>query len=141
MTLPEIDYIFVYGTLRKQIASSRHSLIAEYCDFFAPGSIHGQLYMIDHYPGATETEDRSGRVVGELFSTTSIEKVLELLDDYEECGPHLPQPHEYRRKKLPVTLADSRVINAWVYLYNLDTTKLQRIASGDYADYLRLKER
>lgn len=128
------DYIFVYGTLRKELHPNRHELIAGYCDFVCKGTFKGQLYEINGYPGAIESLTDPDQVVGELYQTHSIEMVLKILDDYEECSNTDPQPHEYFRKRLPIQTLHHQSLMAWVYIYNRSVTQRTRIISGDYQD-------
>ncbi|MDO9105033.1 MAG: gamma-glutamylcyclotransferase family protein [Methylovulum sp.] len=128
--LPDV-FIFVYGSLRRSAQATRHELLAgaSYC---ADGYLYGKLYRVDDgYPGAVESTRQEDKVFGELYRIAD-NSVLARLDDYEECGETQAGPHEYLRKRLPIQLGDGTSIVAWVYLYNRDTTGLQRIMSGDF---------
>jgi gamma-glutamylcyclotransferase (GGCT)/AIG2-like uncharacterized protein YtfP len=129
------EFIFVYGTLRKKIASNMHHVLANHCEYFSDGTMHGTLYEVSGYPGAIESTEANDKVFGELYKMLDRKLVLARLDEYEECSDCFPMPHEYRRKQLSIELiggGDSVV--AWVYLYNHDVSKLQQIISGDYLD-------
>jgi gamma-glutamylcyclotransferase (GGCT)/AIG2-like uncharacterized protein YtfP len=39
----------------------------------------------------------------------------------------------------PVLLDDGGMVDAWVYFYNARIDRAERIASGDYLEYLRAK--
>ena len=127
----QVEFIFVYGTLRKKLASSMHRLMADHCEYYADGCMQGRLYEVDGYPGAVESADPDDKVFGELYRVTHSD-LLQLLDEYEECGDSFPEPREYIRKKLTVSLSDGGNVSAWVYLYNHETQGLERIESGDY---------
>ncbi len=60
--------------------------------------------------------------------------VLRLLDNYEGCGPDAEVPAEYRRLLQTVTMDSGPQVEAWVYVYNWPVDKLQRIASGRFAE-------
>jgi gamma-glutamylcyclotransferase (GGCT)/AIG2-like uncharacterized protein YtfP len=126
------EFIFVYGTLRKQMASDMHRILANHCEYFSDGVMNGALYEVCRYPGAIESRDANDKVFGELYKMLDRKRVLALLDEYEECGEWFPKPHEYSRKQLSIELSGGGLVVAWVYLYNHDVSKLQRIISGDY---------
>ena len=45
----------------------------------------------------------------------------------------------YARLVTPVTLDDGSVVDAWAYLYNAPLGRAERIASGDYLEYLKAR--
>jgi gamma-glutamylcyclotransferase (GGCT)/AIG2-like uncharacterized protein YtfP len=59
-------------------------------------------------------------------------RVLARLDDYEECSDRFPVPHEFSLKLLTIELTGGGSVVAWVYLYNLDVSKLLKIKTGNY---------
>jgi gamma-glutamylcyclotransferase (GGCT)/AIG2-like uncharacterized protein YtfP len=124
--------MFFYGTLRKQIASNMHHLIAGHCEFFSDGAMQGKLYEVCGYPGAIESSVANDKVFGELYKMLDRKGVLALLDEYEECSDSFLVPQEYSRKQLSIELSGGGSVVAWVYLYNHDISKLQQIISGDY---------
>lgn len=126
------EFIFVYGTLRKQIASTLYQVLASYCEYVSDGIMHGTLYEVCGYPGAIESSVVNDKVSGELYKMYDRKLALALLDDYEECTDRFPHPHEYSRKQLSIELIGGGSVVAWVYLYNHDVSKLQQILSGDY---------
>ncbi len=126
------EFIFVYGTLRKQMASSMHQILASHCEYFSNGVMQGTLYEVCGYPGAIESGDTNDKVNGELYKMNDSKLVLARLDEYEECSDRFPMPHEYSRKPLSIELSGGDSVVAWVYLYNHDVSKLQQILSGDY---------
>jgi gamma-glutamylcyclotransferase (GGCT)/AIG2-like uncharacterized protein YtfP len=124
------DYLFVYGTLRKDTA--RHDLLHKFCEYMCLGTLQGRLYHVAHYPGVILTHDSRQQVIGEVYRIKNNDLLLAELDDYEECSSSFCEPHEYVRSRQKITLADGDQINAWVYLYNRPITGLKLIASGDY---------
>jgi gamma-glutamylcyclotransferase (GGCT)/AIG2-like uncharacterized protein YtfP len=60
--------------------------------------------------------------------------MLHEFDMYEACGEGFPQPTEYQRQMLSVTLGDGSALDAWTYVYNWPVTKLPRIASGRFLE-------
>ena len=126
------EFIFVYGTLRKQMASDMYHVLATYCDYFSDGVMRGKLYEVCGYPGAIESGDANDKVSGELYKMHDPKLVLARLDDYEECSDRFPMPHEYSRKRLLIELGCGDSVVAWVYIYKHDVSKLRQILSGNY---------
>lgn len=126
------EFIFVYGTLRRATASKMHDVLARYAEYLAQGYMQGKLYEVSNYPGAVESDSSDERVVGEVYRILDRELLFTQLDEYEECSPKFPPPHEYVRKKLPIYLTGKQNILAWVYLFNHEVAHLQQIRSGDY---------
>ncbi len=131
------EYLFVYGTLRKDIVrAERPGILEEHGIYCGEGWLYGELYEIDHYPGAVISEENSHCVKGEIYSVLKGTRVWQVLDDYEECSDAYPEPREYRRVQQEIHMESGERVTAWVYLYNRDTEGLERIESGDYLEYL-----
>jgi gamma-glutamylcyclotransferase (GGCT)/AIG2-like uncharacterized protein YtfP len=131
-----MEFIFVYGTLRKTIAIGSYDVLARYSDYFADGYLQGKLYEVNGYPAAIESNNPQDKIYGELYKMADSRLVLPALDAYEECTPHDQEPHEYRRKQLTVSLCNGGNVIAWAYIFNHEVTDLTRIKSGDYLHYL-----
>lgn len=129
------QYLFVYGTLRRDPDDQTQHPFLDDCEYIGPAFIYGNLYEIDNYPGAVT--GRTAQIKGELYLLRAPEHTLSVLDIYEECATHFPQPHEYIRRQVLVDLPDGQSVSAWTYLYNRPTTGLQRILSGDYLHHLK----
>ncbi len=125
-------FLFVYGTLRRDIGSEMYHLLARYADFVGNAIYQGKLYKIDDYPGVVPSDDPSDIVHGEVYRLREPELVLSRLDQYEECGPGFPEPTEFIRAIQQVQLESGETISAWVYLYNGPTEHLDLILSGDF---------
>ena len=126
------DYLFVYGTLRRDSESEMYHLLARYGDFVGDATYQGKLYMVDYYPGVVPSDDPKDVVHGEAYKLTCSDIVPSRLDDYEECGSVFPEPNEYIRRNEMVKLNSGEVITAWVYIFNRSTEGLQLIQSGDF---------
>jgi gamma-glutamylcyclotransferase (GGCT)/AIG2-like uncharacterized protein YtfP len=126
------EFIFVYGTLRRACTGNMPGVLTRFTEYVAEGYMLGKLYEVAGYPGAVEAGGSDDRVHGEIYRILDNDLLFALLDAYEECSEQFPQPHEYVRKKRPISLSGNGGIVAWVYLYNLDVTSLPQIASGDY---------
>jgi gamma-glutamylcyclotransferase (GGCT)/AIG2-like uncharacterized protein YtfP len=131
------NYLFIYGTLRKEIAPSEfiHNLLDRYADFVDDGYVQGKLYDIGSYPGLIPSDNSEDKVAGEVFKLADSEEVLNTFDEYEGCSPRFPEPWEYVRKKVKVILKKGGIVNAWVYQYNLDISDKTLITSGDYLEF------
>ena len=126
------DRLFVYGTLRRGSGSATHEWLARRAELVGQAWCQGRLYRIAHYPGLVASENPGDRVVGEVYRLHDPETILIELDRYEECGPGFPEPFEYLRSRLEVTLARGQRCTAWIYLYNRPLKEDARIASGDF---------
>ena len=122
--------LFVYGTLMRTAHNAQAQYFHQAASFLGPARWQGRLYLVSYYPGAVPSELTEDIVHGELWTLTD-PQTLALLDQYEECSPHDPLPHEYTRSIETVWLGE-QVLNAWVYIYNRDTSGLKQIASGNF---------
>ena len=128
------DRLFVYGTLMRGFDHPMAKLLSANADFLGEARCRGRLYLIKHYPGLVLSDDPTEVVHGELFRLREREAMLHEFDMYEACGDNFPQPTEYIRKMLPLTLDDGSAGEAWTYIYNWPVTKLPRIASGRFLE-------
>jgi len=124
------DYLFVYGTLRRDTNSEMYHLLARYGRFVDDATYQGKLYMVDYYPGVVPSDNPQDIVHGEVYKFSCLEIVLLKLDDYEVCGPKFPD--EYVRRKEKVTLKSGKIVSAWIYSLDRPTNGLHIIASGDF---------
>jgi gamma-glutamylcyclotransferase (GGCT)/AIG2-like uncharacterized protein YtfP len=126
------EYIFVYGTLRRDTNSEKHRLLAKYAEFVDDAAYQGKLYKVDYYPGIVPSDDPNDAVQGEVYLLHQSDVLLTLLDQYEEYGPEFPEPNEYNRQKQPVLLKVGRLVTAWVYIYSHSTLGLELLKSGNF---------
>jgi len=126
------DLLFVYGTLMRGYSHPMARLLAANADFLGEASCRGRLYKVKHYPGLVLSDEASDVVFGELYRLRAAEALLREFDIYEACGESFPEPTQYVRQRLPVTLAGGSVIEAWTYLYNWPIDHLARIESGRF---------
>ena len=124
------DYLFVYGTLRRQLIQNQQ--LQHHAEFIAEASMRGRLFLLDGYPGAVDSDDFADNVLGELYRIHKPQPLFAILDHYEECSVKFPKPHEYQRLVREVRLANGQQFKAWVYLYNRDVRHLPQIVSGDF---------
>ena len=124
------DLLFVYGTLMRGYDHPMAQLLSRSADFLGAAHCRGRLYLVRHYPGLVLSADPDETVSGELYRLRQAEALLREFDMYEACGEGFAEPTEYIRQRLPVTLEDSSIIDAWTYIYNWPVEKLSRIESG-----------
>ena len=110
-------------------------LLAQHADFLGEASCRGRLVLVKHYLGLLLSDAAADLVHGELFHLRVPDELLRELDMYEACGEGYPEPTEYLRRLIDVTLADGASEKAWTYVYNWPVTDLPRIASGNFLDH------
>ncbi len=126
------DYLFVYGTLRRDAAGSPHPLLAGAAQFVGAAQCRGRLYQVADYPGLVASGNPRDMVRGEVYELDESLALLPRLDDFEGCGPGFPRPTEFVRRSRAVWLDDGTIVAAWVYLYNRSTDGLLRIEGGEF---------
>ena len=132
MTNKDKEYLFVYGTLKKDIGNDMYHLLAKHAGFVSDASWNGKLYMVEDYPGAVPSDDPSDIVYGEIYLLNNPDNILLNLDDYEECSDKFPEPTLFKRIKDDVSLDNGDIVNAWIYIYNMPVDNLVRIRSGNF---------
>lgn len=123
--------LFVYGTLMQ---ASKHPMarrLASESRLLGSGSIAGKLFSLGSYPGFIEDESGRNRVYGEAVQLNSL-RSFAWLDDYEGCGPRWPEPHDYQRKLLPVSINRGTEITCWVYVYRQRVEEARWIPNGRF---------
>jgi len=131
--------LFVYGTLREALAHPMAKVLGTHAARIGRASFRGQLFDLGEYPGAVSSRDASDRVVGELYRIESGREaaLLAELDRYEGCDRDDPSSAEYVRVHAMVEPDGGGPLEAWIYLYNRPTWRLERIVSGDYCAHTR----
>lgn len=125
-------YLFVYGTLLKDSNHVMSKFLVSHSVFVSKGYFNGKLYLIDWFPGAILSDDKSNRVFGSVFKIINSTMVFNVLDDYEGRGENDPKPHLFIREVITIFLENNTKIKAWVYLYNHSMVNLKRIISGNF---------
>ena len=136
------DLLFVYGTLRKDLKTEMHQMLASNSTYVGQGRIHGQLYDLGNYPGVFLREGCSDTVLGEVYAVNpeQASRTWEVLDHYEGCGPAHPEPHEYRRQKVHVFLKDGNKVDTWAYILTSLPPAAIRVPGGDYVAWRRQRQ-
>jgi gamma-glutamylcyclotransferase (GGCT)/AIG2-like uncharacterized protein YtfP len=131
------EYLFVYGTLRKDYDLKLKNKVREELQYVGQGKVGASMYDIGRYPGAVRSA-AGDEVIGDVFLVTAPERVFRILDKYE--GVVLDRgASEFVRKRNRVKLRSGKQVTAWVYWYNFDPSKKIRIKQKDYLNYLKNK--
>ena len=131
------DLVFFYGTLMTPFNRTAQLHIDQHLTFRGRGTIAAALFDLGIYPAAVPAAD--SRVCGEVYEVINQRVVLDSLDELEGYRPGEPDTSLYTRVLTPVTLDDGSTVNAWAYFYNAPLGRAERIESGDYLEYLRVK--
>lgn len=131
------EYLFVYGLLRRKALNKMSDFLNENARFVSEATFQGKLYLIEHYPGVTESKAPADRVAGDLFRLKD-PSILGELDRFEGIGDGAQEPWEYLREIRQVLLSNGTSGKAWIYLYNWEVNGKKRIPSGDFLTYLEL---
>ena len=129
------EHVFFYGTLMSPFNRPGRQRVNAKLHYTGRGTIKAALFDLGIYPAAVPADDQSV-VWGEAYETDDPGAVLNALDEIEGYRPSEPERSLYTRLLTDVTLEDGRVQPAWAYFYNAPLGQAQRIASGDYLDYL-----
>jgi gamma-glutamylcyclotransferase (GGCT)/AIG2-like uncharacterized protein YtfP len=131
------DLVFFYGTLMMPFKRTARARIDRDLELRGRGTISAALFDLGIYPAAVPTPD--ARVYGELYAMRRPSVVLTALDELEGYRPDDPATSLYTRELVPVRLDDGGISDAWVYFYNAPLGRAERIASGDYLEYLKVR--
>ena len=131
------DRVFFYGTLMTGFDRRRRIGIDQQLIYLGRGWIQAALFDLGIYPAAIPAPD--GRVWGEVYQMGDPASALAALDEIEGYCPEEPDASLYTRRETPITFEDGTVKSGWVYFYNAPLGRAERISSGDYLEYLRVK--
>lgn len=62
-----MEYLFVYGTLLRNINNEMSHYLNANAEFVGKGYFNGEMYDIDNYPGAIISDCCSDRVYGHVY--------------------------------------------------------------------------
>jgi gamma-glutamylcyclotransferase (GGCT)/AIG2-like uncharacterized protein YtfP len=129
-----MNKIFVYGTLRNGMLQQVVPTISSFVHAEAKGFVSGRLFDTGEFPAATPANLLSSRVYGEVIKVddSKLEKVLGILDDYEEIDKKNVSKSLFRRKLVEVNVAGGEKVKAWIYWYNKDVKGFKELKSGIY---------
>jgi gamma-glutamylcyclotransferase (GGCT)/AIG2-like uncharacterized protein YtfP len=130
------DLVFFYGTLMTPFHRTARLQIDDFIVFRGRGTIAAALFDLGIYPAAVPGD---GRVCGEVYQMRHPAVVLHALDELEGYRASDPETSLYMRNLTPVTTEEGEVVEAWAYFYNAPLGRAERIPSGDYLEYLRVR--
>jgi gamma-glutamylcyclotransferase (GGCT)/AIG2-like uncharacterized protein YtfP len=131
------ELVFFYGTLMTPFNRTGRLRIDQHLAYKGRGTIKAALFDLGIYPAAVPASD--ARVWGEVYEMTFPAIVLGALDEVEGYSPSEPEASLYTRRLTPVTTDDGDVVEAWAYFYNAPLGRAERIESGDYLEYLKVR--
>jgi gamma-glutamylcyclotransferase (GGCT)/AIG2-like uncharacterized protein YtfP len=113
--------------------------LARYSSYLGEGTVDAELYDLGDYPGIAISPHCDSRTLGEVYTLNSNQahEIWAVLDGYEGCGANDPEPHEYRRERIQVTLSDGRKLAAWAYVVQRVPETAIRVLGGDYLTWRR----
>jgi gamma-glutamylcyclotransferase (GGCT)/AIG2-like uncharacterized protein YtfP len=129
--------VFFYGTLMTPFNGTGRLRIDQHLVFKGRGAITAALFDLGIYPAAVPDPD--GQVWGEVYDMTHPVVVLRALDELEGYRPSEPEASLYTRRLTRVAMEDGSTVRAFAYFYNAPLGRAERIASGDYLQYLSLR--
>ena len=134
-------YIFVYGTLMSKSRSQIDDIFDRHTTLVTDATVNGKLYLVERpdgslkYPGLVLSKNDDDIVYGEVFRISGTKEILKKLDEYEECAPESPKPHEYRREVIDIKGPSGEALRAFAYIYNRNIDNLELIESGSFVKY------
>ena len=127
------EYLFVYGTLRKEAGNELHKFIQKNSEYMGLAHAQGKLFMIEDegYPAFVTTDNQADKTIGELYKLTSPIKLLAILDEYEEFFASDNVNSVFIRNTIDVNFKGQKV-ESYAYEFNRSTEGLKEIVGGDF---------
>lgn len=129
-------FLFVYGTLLKDIRSSIADYLKTESHFTGEGYLCGRMYDLGRYPGVIVDEESPYMVFGHIFELKQPKTSLAVLDHYEAIPDGANATSEYIRTLVEIQFEKKQIL-CWVYTYNKSVEGLVEIQSGNYLEYLK----
>ena len=127
-------YLFLYGTLIQRDAPNKEiARIVRRLHRVGAASVRGRLYDFGDFPGAVVDPSSNSFVRGELVELPDDENILQALDKYEEFDSANPRKSLFIRSKVDIKMANGRMIQGWIYVYNKNPGDAPLIRGGNYA--------
>ncbi len=135
--------LFVYGTLRKGSNHAMQRVLAQQSQYIGEGRIDADLFDLGNYPGIVLGLIGYRQALGDLRALNPGEEmeILALLDEYEGCAPHDPEPHEYRRQRIRVTTPNGENVEAWAYVLQTLPSTAVPIPGGDFLAWRQMQSK
>ena len=120
-------FLFVYGTLRRLANHPARQVLVKGAKLIGAGSFQGKLYDFGRFPGAIPSQEKTDRVIGEIYALDDERSVFQSLDKYEGS--------RFRRELRPVYSRHGKRLSAWIYLYIGPVNSAKIIHDGDYLSF------
>lgn len=131
------QYLFAYGTLLGGVREPQvRSVLQRYCRLGPRASVGGRLVDLGAYPGALKPDRPEQRIHGRLIELLSPQRVLPVLDAYEDCRPDRPARGLYRRERVVAQLATGGSVHCWIYRLVRRPRKGRPVPGGDWPAWL-----
>ena len=127
-----MNRIFVYGTLRNGMLNQVVPMLSSYVHIDTKGFVNGKLFDTGEFPAAKPNKLSQTKIYGDVLMVddNNLDKVLNVLDEYEEIDEKAPQKSLFKRKIVDVNIANGKKIKAWIYWYNKDIKGFKELKSG-----------
>jgi gamma-glutamylcyclotransferase (GGCT)/AIG2-like uncharacterized protein YtfP len=131
--MPEIDHLFVYGTLRRGFGHPMHRVVRDGADAAGHAVAAGTLYDLGPYPGLWPGDTGGPGVRGEVYRLREdhAADTLARLDEYEGIRANEVEGCQYRRVAIEVRVGDASVL-AWTYALTALPRDAVVVPAGDY---------
>ena len=126
------EHLFLYGTLLPSEAPKEIASIVKRFRRLGSAQVRGRLYDFGEFPGAVLDSSSRTMIHGELVALPSDQRMLDLLDRYEEFDPTDPKKSLFVRKKAKIRMANGSSREGWIYVYNRHPGKAKLVRGGDY---------
>jgi gamma-glutamylcyclotransferase (GGCT)/AIG2-like uncharacterized protein YtfP len=136
---PNLHSVFVYGSLLKGFWNHERCLSEVPCKGEAILKGNYDLYHLPvGYPALVEG-NKENCIIGEVYSVNSDELArLDMLEGYHKDRPGYSM---YRRETVQVELENGKVVNSFVYIYQLKlATGAELVKNGDWREFMRERE-
>ena len=124
------EFIVLYGSLMQRLKNRDQLNLAQSLNFHGQCKLKGRLYDLGAYPGLVLNKEDI--IYGELYKIVH-PKALNILDEYERFDDNDSSNSLYIRRCIQLVHPKQQ---AWVYVYNGDTSKKKRVESGSWRQHL-----
>ncbi len=107
------DYLFVYGTLRKDYDLKLKNRVRDQLKYVGQAKVGATLYDLGRYPGAVRS-NKGSEVVGDVFLVNEPGRALRVLDKYEGIEEGRGEDGVFVRRKSRVRLQSRRQVHGGV---------------------------
>ncbi len=139
MKKPVVQYLFVYGTLRKGFMENKFPYLCPYISLLGTASVKGDCFQFNDLPALVQ-EEMKQEIEGILYRINAAEAVswvLMQLDDLKGMRPDNASTPLYKRSITTISF-EGKDIDSWIYLFNGDTKDLPALGNEDIPALLKI---